>query len=577
MMGAYLLKEKKPNQKKNSFPFYGFPSTFRRRFQPYRSVLKWALRHRMTTMAVAIAFFIGSVMLVPLIPKGFIDNGDLGISTLSIELPPGSTLEDTNKVVQQASGLVRRSPAVTSVLGTIGSSGGNGGEGVNNATVFVQLKDKEERDLSQVEFEQQLRPQLSQIPGARISFQSQGAAGSSKDVSILLKSENPEALSTTANALEQQMRTVPGLVEVGSTASLVKPEILVIPDPARAADLGVTVQAIARTASLATIGDNEANLAKFNLPDRQIPIRVQINPEARDDLDTLRNLRVPGSNNTLVPLVSVADIRFGSGPATIDRYDRSRQVSVEANLQGIVLGDAVAAVNKLPALNPLPPEVVQQSAGDAEIMQEIFGRFGSAIALAIMCIYAILVLLYNNFLHPVTIMVALPLSLGGALLGLMIAQKALGLYALIGIVLLMGIVTKNSILLVDYTLINQEEGKSQYQALINAGTDRLRPILMTSLATIAGTIPLALGLGAGAEVRSPMGLALMGGFTTSTLLTLLVVPVLFTYVDNLQRSITNLGKKGGKKKGGEKRSQNISEAESQLTSNGGKPKSPVGK
>ena len=478
--------------------------------------------------------------------------------------------------MQQASGLLRRSPAVSSVLGTIGSSGGNGGEGVNNATIFVQLKDKEERDLSQVEFEQQLRPQLSQIPGARISFQSQGAAGSSKDVSILLKSENPEALSTTANALEQQMRTVPGLVEVSSTASLVKPEILVIPDPARAADLGVTVQAIARTASLATIGDNEANLAKFNLPDRQIPIRVQINPEARDDLDTLRNLRVPGSNNTLVPLVSVADIRFGSGPATIDRYDRSRQVSVEANLQGIVLGDAVAAVNKLPALNPLPPEVVQQSAGDAEIMEEIFGRFGSAIALAIMCIYAILVLLYNNFLHPVTIMVALPLSLGGALLGLMIAQKALGLYALIGIVLLMGIVTKNSILLVDYTLINQEEGKSQYQALINAGTDRLRPILMTSLATIAGTIPLALGLGAGAEVRSPMGLALMGGFTTSTLLTLLVVPVLFTYVDNLQRSITSLGKKGGKKKGGEKRSQNILE-ESQPTSNGGKPKSPIGK
>jgi len=578
MMGAYLLKEKKQNKKKDSFPFYGFPSTFRRRFQPYRSVLKWALRHRMTTMAVAIAFFIGSVMLVPLIPKGFIDNGDLGISTLSIELPPGSTLEDTNKVVQQASGLIRRSPAVTNVLGTTGSSGGNGGEGVNNATVFVQLKDKEERDLSQVEFEQQLRPQLSQIPGARISFQSQGAAGSSKDVSILLKSENPEALSTTANALEQQMRTVPGLVEVGSTASLVKPEILVIPDPARAADLGVTVQAIARTASLATIGDNEANLAKFNLPDRQIPIRVQINPEARDDLDTLKNLRVPGSNNTLVPLVSVADIRFGSGPATIDRYDRSRQVSVEANLQGIALGDAVAAVNKLPAMNPLPPEVVQQSAGDAEIMQEIFGRFGSAIALAIMCIYAILVLLYNNFLHPVTIMVALPLSLGGALLGLMIAQKALGLYALIGIVLLMGIVTKNSILLVDYTLINQEEGKSQYQALINAGTDRLRPILMTSLATIAGTIPLALGLGAGAEVRSPMGLALMGGFTTSTLLTLLVVPVLFTYVDNLQRSITNFGKKGGKKKGGEKRSQNISQGESKPTSsNGGKPKLPVGK
>jgi hydrophobe/amphiphile efflux-1 (HAE1) family protein len=550
MMGVYLLKEKKVKSKKSASRFYGFPFTFRIRFQPYRSLLKWALRHRLTTLAVASAFFIGSLMLVPLIPKGFIDNGDLGLSTVSVELPPGSTLEETNKVVQQATGLLQQSPAVNSVLATIGSSGGTDAGGVNKATLSVQLKDKENRNLSQSQFEQQLRPQLFGIPGARISFQSQGAAGSSKDVTILLKSENPEALTNAADALLKEMRMVPGLVEVSSTASVVKPEILVIPDPARAADLGVTVQAIARTASLATLGDNEANLAKFNLPDRQIPIRVQIEPKAREDINTIRNLQVPGQNNTLVPLVSVADIRMGSGPAQIDRYDRSRQVSVEANLQGIALGEAVQAVKKLPALNPLPPGVVEQSAGDAKIMGEIFGRFGTALALAVMCIYAILVLLYNSFLHPLTIMVALPLSLGGALIGLMIAQKALGLYALIGIVLLMGIVTKNSILLVDYTLINQEEGKSQYQALIAAGTSRLRPILMTSLATIAGTLPLALGIGAGAEVRSPMGIAVMGGFTTSTLLTLVVVPVLFSYVDNFQHWIVNLGKQGfGRKPG----------------------------
>ena len=340
------------------------------------------------------------------------------------------------------------------------------------------------------------------------------------------------------------MRSVPGLVEVASTASLVKPEILIVPNPQKAADLGVNVQSIAKTASLATIGDNAASLAKFNLRTRQIPIRVQITEKSREDINTLRNLRVPGKDNTLVPLTAVADIRYGSGPAQIDRYDRSRQVSVEANLQGIALGGAVQAVDKLPALNPLPPEVVRQSAGDAEIMQEIFGRFGTALALAVMCIYAILVLLYNNFLHPLTIMVALPLSLGGALLGLMIAQKSLGLYALIGIVLLMGIVTKNSILLVDYTLINLEEGKTQRQALLDAGLSRLRPILMTSLATVAGTIPLALGLGAGAEIRSSMGIAIMGGFTTSTLLTLIVVPVLFTYIDNFQSWILKKFKHG---------------------------------
>ena len=478
-------------------------------------------------------------MLVPLIPKGFIDNGDLGLSTVSVELPPGSTLENTKEVVEQTSRLIQGSPAVDNVLATSGSSGSSNSSGVNKATVFVRLKPKEERKLSQAEFEQQLRPQLSKIPGARISFQGQGSGGS-----IVLKSENPEALTQAANDLEKQMRTVPGLVEVTSSASLVKPEILVVPDPARAGDLGVTVQAIARTASLATIGDIDSNLAKFNLPDRQIPIRIQIDPKARQDIDTLKNLKVPGRNNTLVPLTAVADIRLGSGPAQIDRYNRSRQISVEGNLQGISLGDAVAVVRKLPALNPLPPGVVEQASGDAKIMGEVFSRFGGALALAVMCISGILVLLYNNFLHPVTIMAALPFSIGGALLGLMIAQKALGLYALIGIVLLMGIVTKNSILLVDYTLINLEEGKSQYQAVLEAGLSRLRPILMTSLATIIGILPLAMGVGAGAEVRSPMGVTVMGGFTTSTLLTLLVVPVVFTYVDNLQHWIVNLGRHG---------------------------------
>jgi len=551
MMGAYLLKDRKPPQKKeNTSRFYGFPHTFRVRFQPYRSLLKWALRHRLTTIAISLAFFIASLMLVPLIPKGFIDNGDLGLSTVSIELPPGSTLEDTKEIVQQTNQIIGKSPAVSNILATIGSSGGTSSGSVNKATLVVQLKDKKERKQSQTQFEQQFRPQLAKIPGARISFQGQGAAGGSKDLSIVLKSENPDVLTQAANALEQQMKTVPGLVETSSTASLVKPEIAIVPDPARAGDLGVTVQAIARTASLATIGDNESNLAKFNLPDRQIPIRVQIDPKAREDIDTLKNLKVPGQNNTLVPLTAVADIRLISGPAQIDRYDRSRQVSVEANLQGISLGDAVAAVKKLPAMSPLPAGVVEQPSGDAKIMGEIFGRFGGALALAVMCIYGILVLLYNNFLHPVTIMAALPFSIGGALLGLMIAQKALGLYALIGVVLLMGIVTKNSILLVDYTLINLQEGKSQYQAVFEAGVSRLRPILMTSLATIAGILPLALGIGAGAEIRSPMGVAVMGGFTTSTLLTLLVVPVAFTYVDNFQHWIFNFRQHGlGKKRG----------------------------
>ena len=545
MMGAYLLENTylKHSRKKTNSSVSVAPK--RRRFQPYKYLLTWALRHRLTTIIFALAFFVGSLMLVPLIPKGFIDNGDIGISTVGIELPPGSTLVDTNKVVEQATNMLRENPKVGSAVESVLAT-----EELDSATLTVKFKPKEERHgISQVKFEQFVRSDFQKIPGARVSFQAQGGAGSRKDLTILLKSENAEALTQGADALERQMRTVPGLVDVTSTASLVQPEILVIPNPQQAADLGVTVQSIARTATLATIGDRDSSLAKFNLSDRQIPIRVQIDPKAKEDINTLRNLQVPSQNGSLVPLVAVADIRLGSGPAQINRYDRYRQVSIEANLQqGTSLGDAVQAVNKLPALQHLPPGVVQQPAGDAKIMGEIFGRFGTALALALMSIYAILVLLYNSFLHPLTIMMALPFCLGGALLGLMVAQKALGLYALIGMVLLMGIVTKNSILLVDYTMINLAEGKTQRQALLDAGVSRLRPILMTSIATIAGILPLALGFGAGAEVRQPMGIAIMGGFTTSTLLTVVVIPVFFSYVDDFQHWIVNFVKYGGKKR-----------------------------
>ncbi|MEH2022269.1 efflux RND transporter permease subunit [Nostoc sp.] len=540
MMGAYLLKEEEGSRGTGrTIKLFNFKFTLpgsgngsrklrtekRQGFQPYRSLLEWALRHRLTTMAIALAFFVASLTLVPLIPKGFVDDGDFGISNVSIELPPGSTLSDVNKVVTQATDIIRQNPLVERVLAT---------EEINSATLSINLKPREERNISQKQFEEQVRPDFEQIPGARISFKSQSPGDTGKGLSIVLRSENPQALNQAADALEKQMRSIAGLVEVASTASLVKPEILVIPNPQRAADLGVTVQAIARTASLATIGDNEANLAKFNLSDRQIPIRVQIDPKARADINTITNLQVPSQNGRLVPLVAVADIRFGSGPATINRYDRARQVAVEANLQGLSLGEAVETINKLPAMQNLPPGVVQQPSGSAKIMQEIFGRFGGALGLGLMCIYAILVLLYNNFLHPLSIMAALPFCLGGALVALLLAQKPLGLYALIGIVLLLGIVTKNSILLVDYTIINMQSGKTQRQALVESGVSRLRPILMTSLATIAGTLPLALGIGAGSEVRQPMGIAILGGFTTSTLLTLVVVPVIFSYIDNFQ-------------------------------------------
>jgi hydrophobe/amphiphile efflux-1 (HAE1) family protein len=529
MLSAYILKSKVlvPDRYVSLEKSNGRGNFFKKPRQPYRQVLRWALRQRITTLIMAIAFFLGSLQLIPLIPKGLFTEGDTGLSIIQVQLPPGSQLTETETVLEQINQILQANSAVSSVLANAGND-----DRINSGLVYINLVPKEEREISQQEFQEQMRQKFLQIPGARISFRSQGAGGGSKDVTLILRSDNPQPLTQAANNLEKQMREIPGLVEVTSSLSLVKPEIIIEPNPQRATDLGVSVQDIARTASLALIGDNDSNLAKFNLSDRQIPIRVQIEPEQRSDLETLKNLRIPSNNGTLVPLNSVASIRLGSGPAEIERFNRNRRVSLEANLQGISLGDAMTKIRALPAINPLPAQVREEPAGDAEIMRDIFSRFFGALGLAILCIYTILVLLYNNFLYPLAILVALPLSIGGALLGLLITQKELGLFALIGIVLLMGLVTKNAILLVDFALAAIAEGKPRFKAVVEAGVSRLRPILMTSISTIAGMMPIALAIGADGEVRSPMAIAVIGGFTTSTLLTLIVVPVLFTYVDS---------------------------------------------
>ena len=540
MLSAYLLQGKPKTYFKSLsgeeprllFPdsplLYNTPTTKKKaKFQPYRFLLNWSLRHRILTLVLAIMFFLGSLQLIPFIPKGLFSNGDTGLSIVVVDLPPGSQLQDTQAVVNKIEGILQKSPAVSTVLSNSGSD-----DRVNSAEIFIKLVAKEERNITQQAFQEQMAETFDTIPGARISFRSQGAGGGSKDISLILRSDNPESLARVANDLESQMREIPQLISVTSSQSLVKPEIVIEPNPQRAKDLGISVEEIARTASLALIGDNDFNLAKFSLSDRQIPIRVQIDPDKTTNINILKNLQIPNNEGELIPLNAVARIRLGGGPAEIQRFNRNRQVTVEANLQGIALGDAIAKIRALPALTNLPSDVQEEPSGDAEIMRDIFTRFASSLAIAILCIYAILVLLYGNFLYPFAILAALPLSVGGALLGLLIMQKELGLFALIGVVLLMGLVTKNAILLVDFALAGLEQGKPQYKAMIDAGVSRLRPILMTSISTIAGMVPIALELGADGEVRSPMAIAIIGGFTTSTLLTLVVVPVLFTYINN---------------------------------------------
>ncbi len=496
----------------------------------YDRALSVVIKHRLITVIAGIIFFAGSVALFQSLPTSLVSRIDRGESHINIELPPGSQLNDTVAVVKELSNKVKARPEVKTVF----ASAGSGGE-VNTGRLVVQLKPRNERKLSQDEFEDSIRPELQLTPGARINFSGGWGSGA---VHILLTSHDPSALQQTAQALVKEIRAIPGLTDVQSSAAALRPEIVVHPDVARASEQGVSVEAIARTALVATMGDIDANLPKFDLSDRQLPIVVRIDPKYRQKMSVIRDLRVMGNNGRLVPLSSVATIEFDSGLFKVDRYDRARQASITAKFgASLTLGEAIKKIHEVPAFKHMPATVSEHKAGDAEIQSDIFGGFGYSIITGVLLIYAVLVLLFRGFLQPFTIMMSLPLSLGGALIGLLLLNKPIDMYALIGIVMLMGLVTKNAILLVEYCLVSMQQGMSRDEAIFSAGKTRMRPILMTTTAMIAGMLPIAIGLGAGAEARAPMAIAVVGGLFMSTILTLLVVPVVFTYMDDFQQFV----------------------------------------
>ncbi|HEY9721551.1 MAG TPA: efflux RND transporter permease subunit [Oscillatoriaceae cyanobacterium] len=532
MMAAYILPKHTGGPVRE--PFY-------RRF--YVRFLGRTLNWRWVTLGCAALLFVLSLTLVPLIPKGLMTYSDIGQISVAVDLPPGSTIEQTENAVLAASKVFEGRSEVKAVFSTIGTAAANGlrstGGAVSNGTVNVILTDSHQRKLSQSQLQDLLRPQLDKIPGARISYNSFGVGGATKPLSIILRSNDPVTLARVSDQLLTQMRQLPELRDVSSSAAELQPELEIKPDLARAAEQGVSVSSIGRVARLATQGDVEFNLAKFTDGDQEIPILVELAPSYRQDLSTIGNLLVPGSHG-YVPLDTVADIQLGSGPVQINRYDRARQVTLSANLTQGDLGGAMAKVTALPALKNLPASVTQGTLGDTKIMIDIFSSFALALGTGVMFIYVVLVLLFGNFTQPLTIMIALPMSIGGALLGLMIGHKELDMMALIGIVMLMGLVCKNSILLVEYAIRARHSGLPRREALISAGHDRLRPILMTTIAMIAGMLPIALQLGKGSDRLSPMAVAVIGGLITSTLLTLVVVPSAYTVIDGLQRRFWKL-------------------------------------
>ena len=382
---------------------------------------------------------------------------------------------------------------------------------------------------------------LQQLPGVRTKV---GLGGSGEKYVLVLTGEDPQALQSTALAVEKDLRTINGLGSIASTASLVRPEISVRPDFAKAADQGVTNAAISDTLRVATLGDYDAQLPKLNLSQRQVPIVVRLEADARKDLTVLERLMVPGARGPVM-LGQVAQVAIAGGPAVIDRYDRQRNINFEIELSNMPLGDVTEAVQKLPSLQSLPPGVRVVEVGDAEVMGELFASFGLAMMIGVLCIYIVLVLLFKGFLHPVTILAALPLSLGGAFVGLLVAQKSFSMPSLIGLIMLMGVATKNSILLVEYAIEARRgkpatdgqsavPGMNRWDALMDACHKRARPIVMTTIAMGAGMLPIAFGWGsADTSFRSPMAIAVIGGLITSTVLSLLVIPVVFTYLDDL--------------------------------------------
>ena len=543
MMAAYMLK----------------PIVEEERHQVDGAVMRWYLRlaawcvnHRLVTVTLSAIFFVGSLALIPLLPTGFVPADDRSQSAVKIELPPGATLADTVATAEVARAIIAKNQYVTLVYTAIGSGNagndpfaGGGASQVRQANLILTLKDRGDRP-KKSEVETQLRTALLDVPGARMTV---GLGGSGEKFQLVLTGDDGATLSSTARAVERDLRTIPGVGAVTSGASLIRPEVIVKPDYAKAADAGVTAAAIADTLRIATSGDYDTQIAKLNLAQRQVPIMVKLDDATRRDLESLKRLAVP-SKQGYVMLGNVAELSLASGSAQIDRLNRKRNVIIEVELNGQSLGDVDAAAAKLPSLNNLPPGVTRAPFGDAEEMKALFASFGLAMLTGIICIWMVLVLLFKDFAQPFSILAALPLSIGGAFIALLVARSSFSMPSLIGLIMLMGVATKNSILLIDYVIIARRDlAMSRFDALIDACHKRARPIVMTTIAMGAGMLPIALGIGVDPSFRAPMAIAVIGGLITSTLLSLLVIPVVYTIVDDLMawaiRVVTQVRGKSG--------------------------------
>jgi multidrug efflux pump subunit AcrB len=531
MMAAYMMKAKPAHEKPDGFLM-----------RNYLSVIRGALKRRWIPVVGVLAFFGLTVLMLGHLSTGFFPASDSSQTQVKITTAPGTTIAETDAVSRKVSAALKGVDHVQGVFQATGSasSGGMGGgsqtSSVTSATIVVDLTNIDDRDVTQVDIEAGIRDAVKDIPGARIEV---GSGGNGTQLQLTLAGDNSQTLVDASSTLANDIRAkIAGIGNVTTSASIQSPEIVITPDLARAASYGVTSQSISNAIRVATSGAYDSALSQLNLPERQIPIRVTLAEQTRQSLDQIKLIPVPGSNGN-VTLGAIAQVTLGSSPAQINRLDRSRNVSVTVELNGRNLSDVNKEVAALSSYQNLPAGVKFVEQGDLKRQSELFSSFGTAMALGVFCVYAVLVLLFHDFLQPITILTALPLALGGALFPLVMTGTSFSMPAVIGLLLLMGIVSKNSILLVDYVLSARRSGMSRYDALVDACHKRARPIIMTTVAMSAGMLPAALSLMEGdSSFRQPMATVVIGGLATSTLLSLLVIPVMYTFIDDFERFVT---------------------------------------
>jgi multidrug efflux pump subunit AcrB len=514
-----------------------------RLLRAYHGIVAWSVRHHFITVLIGVAIFAASIWSIKLLPQGFLPAQDTARSLLAVELPPGTQLAFTEQVTEDIVTRLRKRPEVKSVF-VDGGRVPPGIQEVRRAALIVNYTPKSQRDVSQRELELSISNELDQIPDMRYWFLDENGL---RAISLVVTGPDSNIVNNVANELASQMRRISIIRNVTAETSLERPELRIEPRADIAARLGVSTESLSQTVRVATIGDVGPALAKFDAGDRLVPIRVQLEDAARGNLRTLEQLRVPlGQHGEKggVPLSVVADIKLDQGPTSINRYDRERQATVAADLVGsAALGEATRLIDELPVSKNRPKSVKISPSGDAESLNELSDGFATAITAGLLMVYAVLVLLFGTFLQPITILFSLPLSIGGAILALLLTGKQLTTPVWIGILMLMGIVTKNAIMLVEFAVEAIRAGKRRDEAIIDAGMKRARPIVMTTIAMIAGMMPSALAVGDGGEFRSPMALAVIGGLLFSTILSLVFVPAMFMLMDDIGALIWRFGKK----------------------------------